>query len=314
MPLGKRKIDLPAQSNFHLTFSPKMSAGIVSNIRTTLEMIKIEHTLFALPFALLGAVLAARGLPSFSQLLWIAVAMVGARSTAMAFNRIADKDYDERNPRTKARAIPAGKLSVVFVLIFTIAGAGMFLFAAAMLNRLTLILSPLALASVMLYSYTKRWTTLSHIVLGWCLAIAPTGAWIAVRGTIDSPAPLLLSLVVLLWTAGFDVLYACQDYDFDRREGLYSIPARFGIARALWISRGLHAGAFAALVLLYFVTNLGLLAIIGVIATGALLIYQHTLVRANDLSKLNAAFFTTNAFVSVILFLSFGSAVLFQHR
>ncbi|HLR04556.1 MAG TPA: UbiA-like polyprenyltransferase [Pyrinomonadaceae bacterium] len=291
-----------------------MSAGIVSNIRTTLEMIKIEHTLFALPFALLGAVLAARGLPSFSQLLWIAVAMVGARSTAMAFNRIADKDYDARNPRTKARAIPAGKLSVVFVLIFTIAGAGMFLFAAAMLNRLTLILSPLALASVMLYSYTKRWTTLSHIVLGWCLAIAPTGAWIAVRGTIDSPAPLLLSLVVLLWTAGFDVLYACQDYDFDRREGLYSIPARFGIARALWFSRGLHAGAFAALVLLYFVTNLGLLAIIGVIATGALLIYQHTLVRANDLSKLNAAFFTTNAFVSVILFLSFGSAVLFQHR
>jgi 4-hydroxybenzoate polyprenyltransferase len=291
-----------------------MSAGIVSNIRTTLEMIKIEHTLFALPFALLGAVLAARGLPSFSQILWIAVAMVGARSTAMAFNRVADKEYDTRNPRTKMRAIPAGKLSVVFVLIFTIAGAGVFLFAAAMLNRLTLVLSPVALASIMLYSYTKRWTTLSHLVLGWCLAIAPTGAWIAVRGTIDSPAPLLLSLVVLLWTAGFDVLYACQDYDFDRREGLYSIPARFGIARALWISRGLHAGAFAALVLLYFVTNLGLLAIVGVIATGALLVYQHTLVRANDLSKLNAAFFTTNAFVSVILFLSFGSAVLFQHR
>ena len=314
MPLGKRKICRPRRSNFLLAFLPKMAAGIVSNIRTTLEMIKIEHTLFALPFALLGAVLAARGLPSFSQLLWIAVAMVGARSTAMAFNRIADKDYDARNPRTQARAIPAGKLSVVFVLIFTIAGAGMFLFAAAMLNRLTLILSPLALASVMLYSYTKRWTTLSHIVLGWCLAIAPTGAWIAVRGTIDSPAPLLLSLVVLLWTAGFDVLYACQDYDFDRREGLYSIPARFGIARALWFSRGLHAGAFAALVLLYFVTNLGLLAIIGVIATGALLIYQHALVRANDLSKLNAAFFATNAFVSVILFLSFGSAVLFQHR
>jgi len=291
-----------------------MSPGTVSNIRTTLEMIKIEHTLFALPFALLGAVLAARGLPSLTQMLWIAVAMVGARSTAMAFNRVADKDYDARNPRTKMRAIPAGQLSVVFVLTFTICGAVMFLFAAVMLNRLTLILSPIALASIMLYSYTKRWTTLSHLVLGWCLAIAPTGAWIAVRGTIDSPAPLLLSLVVLLWTAGFDVLYACQDYDFDRLEGLYSIPARFGIARALWISRGLHAGAFAALVLLYFVTNLGLLAIVGVIATGALLVYQHTLVRANDLSKLNAAFFTTNAFVSVILFLSFGSAVLFQHR
>ncbi len=291
-----------------------MSAGIVSNIRTTLEMIKIEHTLFALPFALLGAVLAARGIPSFSQILWIALAMVGARSTAMAFNRVADKDYDARNPRTKTRAIPAGKLSVAFVLIFTIVGAGILVFAAAMLNRLTLILSPIALASVVLYSYTKRWTTLSHLILGWCLAIAPTGAWIAVRGAIDSQAPLLLSLVVLLWTAGFDVLYACQDYDFDRREGLYSIPARFGIARALWISRALHLGAFAALVALYFVTNLGLLAVVGVIATGALLIYQHTLVRANDLGKLNAAFFTTNAFVSVILFLSFGSAVLFQHK
>ena len=277
-------------------------------------MIKIEHTLFALPFALLGAVLAARGIPSVWQILWIAVAMVGARSTAMAFNRIADKDYDARNPRTKMRAIPAGKLSVPFVLIFTIVGAGVFVFAAAMLNRLTLILSPIVLAIVMLYSYTKRWTMLSHIVLGWCLAIAPTGAWIAVRGTIDSPAPLLLSLVVLLWTAGFDVLYACQDYEFDRREGLYSIPARFGVARALWISRGLHVGAFAALVALYFVTNLGVLAIAGVIVTGALLVYQHTLVRANDLSKLNAAFFTTNAFVSVILFLSFGSAVYFTHK
>ncbi|HVS80740.1 MAG TPA: UbiA-like polyprenyltransferase [Pyrinomonadaceae bacterium] len=289
-----------------------MSAGIVSNIRTTLEMIKIEHTLFALPFALLGAVLAARGMPSFSQILWIALAMVGARSTAMAFNRIADKDLDARNPRTKMRAIPAGKLSVPFVLIFTIIGAGMFLFAAAMLNRLTLSLAPIALASIVLYSYTKRWTMLSHIVLGWCLAVAPTGAWVAVRGTIDSPAPLLLSLVVLLWTAGFDVLYACQDYDFDRREGLYSIPARFGIARALWISRGLHAGAFAALVALYFVTNLGWLAVIGVIATGALLIYQHTLVRANDLGKLNAAFFTTNAFVSIILLATFGGAALLR--
>ena len=167
-----------------------------------------------------------------------------------------------------------------------------------------------ALGSVILYSYTKRWTILSHLVLGWCLAIAPTGAWIAIRGALDSPIPLLLSLVVMLWTAGFDVLYACQDQDFDRREGLHSIPARFGIARALWISRGLHAGAFAALVLLYFVTNLGLLAVVGVIATGALLIYQHTLVRANDLSKLNAAFFTTNAFVSIILLVTFGGAVL----
>jgi 4-hydroxybenzoate polyprenyltransferase len=275
-------------------------------------MIKIEHTLFALPFAFLGAVLAARGIPTPWQIIWITVAMIGARSTAMAFNRIADKDYDARNPRTKMRAIPAGALSVPFVWGFTLIAAAIFFLAAAMLNRLTLILSPIALASIALYSYTKRWTLLSHLILGWCLAIAPTGAWIAVRGTLDSPIPLLLSLVVMLWTAGFDVLYACQDYDFDRREGLYSIPARFGIAQSLWISRALHAGAFAALVALYFITNLGILALIGLVATGALLIYQHTLVRANDLSRLNAAFFTTNAFVSVILFLTFGSAVLFR--
>jgi len=286
--------------------------AVLTNIRTTLEMIKIEHTLFALPFAFLGAVLAARGIPTAWQIVWITVAMVGARSTAMAFNRIADKDYDARNPRTKMRAIPAGALSVTFVVGFTLLAAAIFFVAAAMLNRLTLVLSPLALASVVLYSYTKRWTLLSHLILGWCLAIAPTGAWIAVRGTIDSPIPLLLSLVVMLWTAGFDVLYACQDYDFDRREGLYSIPASFGIARSLWIARILHAGAFAALVALYFITNLGILALIGLVVTGALLIYQHTLVRANDLSRLNAAFFTTNAFVSVILLLTFGSAVFFR--
>lgn len=292
----------------------KMST-IVRNIGTTLEMIKIEHTLFALPFAFLGAVLAAKGIPTAAQILWITLAMVGARSTAMAFNRIADKDYDARNPRTKMRAIPAGALSVSFALVFTVVGAALFLFAAAMLNRLTLLLSPLALASVVLYSYTKRWTMLSHLVLGWCLAIAPTGAWIAVRGSIDSPAPLLLSLIVMLWTAGFDVLYACQDYEFDRREGLRSIPARFGIAGSLWISRLLHLGAFGAMVALYFVTHLGVLALVGLIVTGALLVYQHTLVKANDLSRLNAAFFTTNAFVSVILFVTFGAAVfLVNHK
>ena len=285
---------------------------IFRNIRTTLEMIKIEHTLFALPFAFLGAVLAARGIPTAQQMIWITLAMVGARSTAMAFNRIADREFDARNPRTKMRALPAGNLSTGFVLAFTIISAGLFLFAAAMLNRLTLLLSPIALASIVFYSYTKRWTTLSHLVLGWCLAIAPTGAWVAVRGALDSPAPLLLSLLVMLWTAGFDVLYACQDYDFDRRQGLYSIPARFGIPRALWIARALHAGAFAAVVALYFVTNLGILAMVGVVAMGALLIYQHTLVRAGDLSRLNAAFFTTNAFVSVILFLTFGTAVLWR--
>jgi len=196
------------------------------SLRTTLDMIKIEHTLFALPFALLGAVLAARGLPALWQLLWITVAMVGARSAAMAFNRIADHKYDAANPRTSGRAIPAGALSLKFAWTFTLASAALFFVAAFMLNRLTLLLAPVALASVLFYSYTKRFTSLSHLVLGWCLAIAPTGAWIAVRGALDSPVPLLLSLVVLLWTAGFDVLYACQDYDFDRAAGLRSIPAR----------------------------------------------------------------------------------------
>ncbi|HEY0320469.1 MAG TPA: UbiA-like polyprenyltransferase [Pyrinomonadaceae bacterium] len=282
---------------------------VARNIRTALEMIKIEHTLFALPFAFLGAVLAARGIPTLRQIVWIALAMVGARSCAMAFNRIADREIDARNPRTSTRAIPAGALSLSFAWGFTIASAALFLLASAMLNRLTLLLSPVALASVILYSYSKRWTSLSHVVLGWCLSIAPTGAWIAVRGAIDEPAPLLLSTVVLLWTAGFDVLYACQDYEFDRREGLHSIPRKVGIARALWISRLLHAGAFGALLALYFTTQLGALALAGVIATGALLIYQHTLVRADDLSRLNAAFFTTNAFVSVILLATFGSAV-----
>jgi 4-hydroxybenzoate polyprenyltransferase len=282
---------------------------VIKNTQLTLEMIKIEHTLFALPFAFLGAVLAAKGLPSLRQVLWIVVAMVGARSAAMAFNRIADRTYDARNPRTATRALPAGLLSLNFVWAFTAVSAAIFLIAAAMLNRLTLILAPVALGSILLYSLTKRWTALSHVVLGWCLSIAPTGAWIAVRGDIGSPVPLLLSLVVLLWTAGFDILYACQDFEFDRRERLRSIPARVGVSKALWISRTLHAMSFLALVWLYLITGLGVLAFIGVIATGGLLLYQHRLVRANDLSRLNAAFFTTNAFVSFILLVTFGSAV-----
>src|SRR6266567_8419666 len=182
---------------------------VFQNVRITLEMIKIEHTLFALPFALLGAILAAQGLPSARQILWISLEMIGARSAAMAFNRIADREYAARNPRTSVRAIPAGLLSVDFVWAFTVLAAILFFIAAAMLNRLTLVLAPIALASVIVYSFTKRWTALSHLVLGWCLAIAPSGAWIAVRGAIDSTVPLLLSLFVLLWTAGFDVLYAC---------------------------------------------------------------------------------------------------------
>jgi 4-hydroxybenzoate polyprenyltransferase len=286
--------------------------ALLSNVRNTFEMIKIEHTLFALPFAFLGAVLAANGLPAAKQILWITAAMVGARSTAMAFNRIADREYDARNPRTANRALPAGILSVGFVWAFTLVSATLFFVAAAMLNRLTLVLAPIALASVLLYSFSKRWTLLSHLLLGWCLSIAPTGAWIAVRGALDSPVPLLLSLVVMLWTAGFDVLYACQDYDFDMKAGLHSIPRRFGIARSLLIARGLHVAAFAALLGLYWITHLGVFALVGVAATAVLLFYQHRLVKADDLSKLNAAFFTTNAFVSVILLVTFGGAALLR--
>ena len=232
----------------------------------------------------------------------------------MAFNRIADRGFDARNPRTAMRALPAGLLSVGFVWIFTIVAAALFLFSAAMLNRLTLVLAPVALVSVLLYTFTKRWTQLSHLMLGWCLSIAPTGAWIAVSGNLASAVPLLLSLVVLLWTAGFDVLYACQDYEFDRKEGLNSIPARVGIAKALWISRALHVAAFLTLIWLYVVTALGPVALAGVLATAGLLMYQHRLVRANDLGSLNAAFFTTNAFVSVILLVTFGSAVFLRSQ
>ena len=287
-------------------------SALLRDVRTTLEMIKIEHTLFALPFAFLGAVLAANGVPSARQLFWITAAMVGARSTAMAFNRIADREYDARNPRTSNRALPAGLLSVGFVWAFSLVSTALFFLAAAMLNRLTLWLAPVALISVVLYSFSKRWTLFSHLLLGWCLAIAPTGAWIAVRGALDSPVPLLLSLVVMLWTAGFDVLYACQDYDFDVTAGLHSIPRQFGIARALLIARVLHVGAFAALVALYWITHLGIFALMGVVATAGLLFYQHRLVRADDLGRLNAAFFTTNAFVSIILFVTFGGAALLR--
>lgn len=276
---------------------------------TTLEMIKFEHTLFALPFAFLGAVLAAEGVPTWQQIIWITVAMVGARSAAMTFNRIIDLDFDAANSRTANRELPTGKLSLGFAWAFLFVSIAVFLVAAYSLNWLTFALSPVALLSVLGYSYAKRFTSFSHLILGWALAISPTAAWIAVRGTIDSEIPLLLSLLVLMWTAGFDVMYACQDYEFDRKAGLRSIPARFGIGNALWIARLFHLQAFIALVLLYLVTGLGWPALLGVILIGGLLLYQHTLVSAKNLSRMNAAFFTTNAFVSVILFISFSVAV-----
>jgi len=283
--------------------------SFLTKLKTTLEMIKFEHTLFALPFAFLGAVLAAEGLPNWRQILWITVAMFGARSAAMTFNRIIDRRFDAENPRTAGRELPSGKLSVSFAWAFFIFAVLLFETAAYALNWLTFALSPVALLSVLGYSYAKRFTSFAHLILGWALAISPTAAWIAVRGTLDSEVPILLSLLVMMWTAGFDVLYACQDYEFDRKAGLRSIPARFGIKNSLWIARMFHFQAFVALLLLYLVTDLGWLALAGVGAVGALLIYQHTLVKPNDLSRMNAAFFTTNAFVSIILFATFGGAV-----
>ena len=284
-------------------------AAFWEKLGTTLRMIKFEHTLFALPFAFLGAVLAADGLPQLRQIIEITLAMVGARSAAMTFNRIADREIDAQNPRTAGRELPAGKLSVKFAWAFFFASVALFLIAAYSLNWLTLALAPVALASIIGYSYAKRYTAMAHLFLGWALAIAPTAAWIAVRGTIDSEIPLLLSLLVLMWTAGFDVMYACQDYEFDRQAGLRSVPATFGIARALWIARLFHVQAFVALILLYGLSGLGWPALVGVLMVGVLLVYQHMLVSAKDLSRMNAAFFTTNAFVSVILFVSFSAAV-----
>ncbi len=284
-------------------------ASLWQKLKTTLAMIKFEHTLFALPFAFLGAILAANGFPTWQQILWITVAMFGARSAAMTFNRIIDRDIDGKNPRTAGRELPSGKLSLPFAWAFLYVSIGIFLLASYSLNWLTFALSPVALVFVLGYSYAKRFTAFAHIILGLALAISPSAAWIAVRGTLDDGIPVLLSLMVLMWTAGFDVLYACQDFEFDRKAGLHSIPARFGIARSLWIARLFHFQAFIALLLLYLVTGLGYLALGGVVAVGLLLIYQHTLIKANDLSKMNAAFFTTNAFVSVILLLTFGGAV-----
>lgn len=276
-------------------------------------MIKFEHTLFALPFAFLGAIMAAAelpgGLPTWWQILWITLAMVGARSAAMTFNRIIDRNIDAANPRTAGRELPAGKLSVGFAWMFFVVSLALFLVSAFMLNWLAFILSPVALLFVLGYSYAKRFTSFAHVILGIALSISPSAAWIGVRGTFDSAIPILLSLIVMMWTAGFDVLYACQDYEYDRKAGLHSIPARFGIAGALRIARLFHAQTFFLLIFLYIVADLGWLSLVGVLAVGLLLFYQHTLIKPNDLSRMNAAFFTTNAFVSVILLLTFGGAV-----
>ncbi len=282
-----------------LLYNP--SVPVFKSLGVTLEMIKWEHSIFALPFALCGAFLAARGLPTARQLIWIIVAMITARSAAMAFNRLVDASTDAANPRTKMRALPAGALTPSFVVAFVIVSCLAFVFAASRLNRLTFVLSPVALLVILLYSYTKRFTRWSHVVLGFALGIAPAGAWIAIRGSLD-PRILLLTAAVTFWVAGFDVLYACQDYDFDSRAGLHSIPRYCGIAKSLWIARLFHSGMLGLLIALVVVFNLGTLAVIGVAAVALLLFYEHTLVHANDLSKLNAAFFTMNGVISVIFF------------
>ncbi len=273
--------------------------AVFRNLRVTLEMIKWEHSIFALPFALCGAMLAASGLPSAHQLLWIVIAMLSARSAAMAFNRLADAVIDAANPRTRMRALPAGHLSHAFVATFVIVTCAIFILAASQLNRLTLWLSPVALAVLLLYSYTKRFTRWSHLVLGFALGIAPAAAWIAVRGALD-PRILLLTAAVTFWVAGFDILYACQDFDFDRDAGLHSIPRHAGIRRALWIARSFHLIMLLLLLALVPAFGLGKLAWVGVAAVTLLLLYEHSLVRADDLSRLNAAFFTMNGVISVV--------------
>lgn len=274
--------------------------GVVHSLRTTLEMIKFSHTLFALPFAIYAAFLAADGWPAPATLGKILLAMVGARSTAMAHNRLADRALDAVNPRTATRALPAGTLSVGFVRAFLAASVVLFLAAAASLNRLTLALSPLALALLLLYSYTKRFTILSHLVLGLCLGLAPVGAWIAVRGSIAA-LPILLGLAVLFWTAGFDVIYALQDEEHDRRAGLRSIPARFGARGALAGSALFHVLMLVLLLAVWRLSGSGGILLAGIGATAAALVYQHAVVRPGDLSRVNAAFFTANGFVSVTL-------------
>lgn len=279
---------------------------LLRKIRLTLDMIRFEHSVFALPFALTAALLALREvqLPATAiawKIVFIMVAMVGARSAAMTFNRIVDAAIDAENPRTRMRHLPAGHLSRGFAWVFFAAGAGVLLFAAWMLNPLCLQLAPLALAIVLLYSYTKRFTSLCHLVLGFALGIAPPAAWIAVTGSLD-PRILWLTLAVTLWTAGFDIIYACQDYEFDQRAGLFSVPKMLGIGGALRVARLFHLGMLASLWILYSAFGLGWLAMAGIAAVAGLLAYEHSLVKANDLSRVDAAFFTVNGWVSMLFF------------
>ncbi len=274
--------------------------GGLKKIRIFLEMIKFSHTIFALPFALTGALLAAGGLPTLHQTFWIIMAMVGARTAAMAMNRLIDAEIDARNPRTATRAIPAGLVSRGLTLCFIVASTALMLLAAQMLNPLCLKLAPIAIFFLLLYSYCKRFTALAHVVLGICLAAAPIGAWVAIRGTIDPPA-LVLGAVVLFWVAGFDILYALQDLDFDRSTGLHSIPVLLGVTGSIRTARIFHTIMIALLFTLYNFMHLGTFFLLGILAVIAMLTYEHWLLRNGDLTKLDAAFFNMNGYISVTI-------------
>jgi 4-hydroxybenzoate polyprenyltransferase len=288
-----------------------LPVSIARNLGVTLDMIKWEHSIFALPFALSGAMLAVGGLPGWRQLWWILVAMVAARSAAMAFNRLVDQRFDAANPRTRARALPAGLLSRQFVTGFVVLSCVVFVLAAAELNRLALALSPVALAILLLYSYTKRFTRWSHLILGFADGISAPGGWIAVRGSLDWRI-VILAAAVTFWVGGFDLLYACQDYNFDREVGLHSIPRFIGIRRALRVARALHLLMIALLLWLVFALHLGAMAVIGVAIVAALLAYEHSLVSPDDLSRLNAAFFTMNGVISVVYFVFIAADLLLR--
>jgi 4-hydroxybenzoate polyprenyltransferase len=289
----------------------------MSRIRTILEMIKFEHSVFALPFALTGALLAARyaahgtgsaGWPSWQQIAWIIVAMVGARSWAMTTNRIIDLRYDRENPRTRTRALPTGAITVRFAWLFAAIAAAALVIAAWQLNPLALELSPIALGVLFFYSYTKRFTTWSHVVLGFCLGMSPAAAWIAIAGSLDWRM-LILCAAVTLWVGGFDVLYACQDLEYDKSAGLFSVPKKFGVARALLIARAMHVLMISLLAWLAWSFQLPWPAWAGIVVVAALLAYEHSLVSPNDLTRMNAAFFTVNGYISLLFLLFWGAAV-----
>ena len=276
-----------------------------------LDMIKFEHTVFALPFAFIGALLAGKGLPPVRQSTWIVVAMVGARSAAMTFNRIADLQYDRLNPRTSGRALPQGNLSVQFALVFTVVMSSIFIFAAWELNTICFYLSFPMLAILLLYSYTKRFTALSHIALGFAIGCAPLAAWLAIRGEFGWP-PVLLSAAVMFWVAGFDLIYALQDVEFDRKAKLFSLPSKFGIAPALRLSTLFHVATVLLLIATAILTNLGWIAYAGIAIVTGILYWEHRLVTPQDLSRINVAFFNLNGYVSVLLLLTFAGDILLR--